>query len=379
MPGTTVSRLRPDRPSCLTSIARGLALFIGGFTLVGVIAELRSPGFDMNVWWIDLRWLPAVLANLVLAVSGVIFIAFGLRTPRSVWRALATCGVTALLALVALVNVVTFYVDWSRHQFHAAMPVPLSLFFAFMLAFVAWRALLPVEVAAPGGAATLGETAAPDEAAVSSAANDLPSVRQTHLERVLPVSVRRIWLPVGITVVVCLLLFPLAQMFFFGTTDYRQHADAAVVFGAQVNNNGRPCVVLVGRVLTATRLYKEGLVADLIMSGAVEPNGYDEATVMRALAEQNGVPAGAILVDSHGADTQASVADTKAMARANGFKRLIAVSDFYHLARIKLAYARAGLDVITVPAKQSRIIKQTPMLVAREIPAFWLYYMRAVM
>lgn len=48
-----------------------------------------------------------------------------------------------------------------------------------------------------------------------------------------------------------------------------------------------------------------------------------------------------------------------------------------HLPRIKLAYARAGLDAWTVPARTSSI-PRTRAIVAREIPAFWLYYLRAV-
>ena len=54
------------------------------------------------------------------------------------------------------------------------------------------------------------------------------------------------------------------------------------------------------------------------------------------------------------------------------------VSDFFHLPRIKLAYQRAGVDVITVPS-HARRIPQTTGLVIREIPAFWVYYLRAVL
>ncbi len=45
---------------------------------------------------------------------------------------------------------------------------------------------------------------------------------------------------------------------------------------------------------------------------------------------------------------------------------------------MKLAYQRLGFDVTTVPSRAHRV-PQTPRLVVREIPAFWVYYLRAVL
>jgi uncharacterized SAM-binding protein YcdF (DUF218 family) len=72
------------------------------------------------------------------------------------------------------------------------------------------------------------------------------------------------------------------------------------------------------------------------------------------------------------------VADTVPFFGEDGWTRVLAVSQYYHLPRIKLAYQRAGWDVLTVPAGTSTPIPQTPTFVAREIPAFWVYYLRAV-
>ena len=57
---------------------------------------------------------------------------------------------------------------------------------------------------------------------------------------------------------------------------------------------------------------------------------------------------------------------------------MAAVSDFFHLPRVKLAYQRMGYDVTTVPSRAHRI-PQTTRLVLREVPAFWVYYLRAVL
>ncbi len=174
------------------------------------------------------------------------------------------------------------------------------------------------------------------------------------------------------------ILMPLAQMAFFGTTDYRRQADAIVVFGAKVDANGKASIALADRVYTGVQLYKEGLAPVIIMSGGIEPTGSNEAQVMSDLAASEGVPASAILQDTNGFDTQASVNDTTAMFRSKGFRTVLAVSHFYHLPRIKLTYARAGYDVFTVPSRDTPIGPNT-MIIAREIPAFWLYYVRSAL
>jgi DUF218 domain len=57
------------RRTRLASVGRGLALFLGLFTFVNFIAEIRSEGFDANLWWIDLRALPTALPLLVATTA----------------------------------------------------------------------------------------------------------------------------------------------------------------------------------------------------------------------------------------------------------------------------------------------------------------------
>jgi hypothetical protein len=44
------------------ALPRGLALFVGGFALLNLLGGLRRAGFDANLWWIDLRFVPPALA-----------------------------------------------------------------------------------------------------------------------------------------------------------------------------------------------------------------------------------------------------------------------------------------------------------------------------
>ena len=55
---------------------------------------------------------------------------------------------------------------------------------------------------------------------------------------------------------------------------------------------------------------------------------------------------------------------------------MIAVSQAYHLPRVQLAFAGAGIDVLTVPALDPEPIGEMPLLIAREILAFWAYDLR---
>jgi vancomycin permeability regulator SanA len=145
-----------------------------------------------------------------------------------------------------------------------------------------------------------------------------------------------------------------------------------------VHPDGAPSQTLAWRVDTACELYREGLVDRLVMSGAVGDSGYDEALVMRDRAVANGVPASAIVVDSLGVNTEATVENTVRLFAAEGGDRVLAVSNAYHLPRIKLAYRRHGQEVFTVPAEETRRIKETPYLWLREVPAFWVYYLRGL-
>jgi len=320
-------------------VARGLALFFGLFSLLNLIGELRTPGFDENVWWLDLRPLSAAPTALVLALGGLMLVWWGVRPAAHGWRRYATAATAGVLGAVALRNGVTFYHVWAHGQIRPWVPFPLSFVLAAALFGVAWAVLRP------------------------------PPSRGGRLTT----------LRVAGVLVLCGLLFPVAQQVFFGKTDYVRRTQVAIVFGAEVHRDGHASVSLRDRVRTAAQLYRAGLTQRLLMSGGQGPGEpVNETAVMRALAIGFGVPASAIATDPHGVNTDATVRDTVPVVRAAGYRQVAVVSDFFHLPRVKLAYQRAGYDVVTVPSRAHRI-PQTTKLVLREIPAFWVYYLRAAL
>lgn len=97
------------------------------------------------------------------------------------------------------------------------------------------------------------------------------------------------------------------------------------------------------------------------------------------MAVSLGVRSEDILLDPTGVNTQKTVRGTVPLLVALGCRRVLAVSHFYHLPRVKLAHRHAGLEVYTVPAQESRGLLQMPWLVAREVVALWTYDLRALL
>ncbi|MBI1314248.1 hypothetical protein GC176_23380 [bacterium] len=112
----------------------------------------------------------------------------------------------------------------------------------------------------------------------------------------------------------------------------------------------------------------------LIMTGGPGDGAIHETQAMRLYAITAGVPDERILVDESGWNTELSVAGTVPLCREHGLSRLLVISHGFHLPRIKLAFARAGRDVYTVPAPERFPLPGHRFLLARETAALWAYY-----
>ena len=327
-----------QRDWLVAAVARGLAFFVGAFTLVNVVALSRF-GADFNIWWVAVPGVGRTIAVALYVLVGAALVGYAAAPRMRPWRRWATFGLALGFAAVTAWNGAGFYLTWRAGEIRPGVPFPLSFVLCAALVFVAWAGL---------------RSPAPRRRRLAAAA------------------------VLAAVAAACVLLFPVAQVFFFGKTDYRRPADVVVVFGAQVHESGLASTSLRDRMNTGVQLYKDGVVKYVIVSGGVGDSGYNEALVMRDMAVAAGVPEAAVVIDSNGVSTNATVADTVPFFGRDGWRRILAVSQYYHLPRIKLAYQRAGWNVLTVPAGTSSPIPQTPQFVVREIPAFWVYYARAV-
>lgn len=119
-------------------------------------------------------------------------------------------------------------------------------------------------------------------------------------------------------------------------------ADAAIILGARIFDNGTPSQVLADRLDTGIELYKSGKVKKLLMTGDHGQVTYDEVNGMRRYAISRGVPEKDIFMDHAGFSTYDS------MYRARDIflvKKAIIITQEFHLPRALYIARNLGLDV----------------------------------
>lgn len=131
-----------------------------------------------------------------------------------------------------------------------------------------------------------------------------------------------------------------------GLSDEIQVADVAVVLGNTVNADGTPSRRLAARLDTALELYHRGLFKNVIVSGGVGREGFDEAVVMKDYLAKRGVPQEMIIVDSVGLTTAATARSVAAIASAHHWSSVLVISQYFHLPRCRLAFAQVGIEPV---------------------------------
>ena len=125
----------------------------------------------------------------------------------------------------------------------------------------------------------------------------------------------------------------------------RVRADVGVVPGSKVYPSGRPSPSLKSRLDEALVVYRRGEVKNLFVSGGVGKEGHDESQVMQAYLVARGVPAGAIVTDSHGDNTFLTARHAAAVMRADGWTSAFVITQYFHVPRTRLALKACGVTV----------------------------------
>lgn len=130
-----------------------------------------------------------------------------------------------------------------------------------------------------------------------------------------------------------------------GLSDTFTNGDVIVVPGNAVTPQGQPSPRLRARLDVALNLYRQQRAPLIFVSGGTGKEGVDEATAMAAYLMTNGVPPAAIVKDSAGINTFATAKNCAAFLRNRGLKSAIVATQFFHVARTRLALERNGVVV----------------------------------
>jgi vancomycin permeability regulator SanA len=122
-------------------------------------------------------------------------------------------------------------------------------------------------------------------------------------------------------------------------------APVALVLGAQVSPSGRPSPFLAARLDLAHRLYRDGKVRVVLVSGDNMAPEYNEPDAMRTYLINAGMPPDAVVADYAGFDTYDSCARAR---RIFGVDRLVLVTQGYHLPRAVATCRALGVDATGV-------------------------------
>ncbi len=154
-------------------------------------------------------------------------------------------------------------------------------------------------------------------------------------------------------VLTLLLLYPLCLSLLdaYGFQDRAQPADAIVVLGSRVYPGARPGPSLTRRALHAAALYAQGLAPRIVCTGGQgDPGEPSEAQVACRLIAAQGVPPQALLLEDRSRSTEENALYSAALLAPLGARRVIVVSDSYHLYRADVLFRRAGLEPVSSPA-----------------------------
>jgi uncharacterized SAM-binding protein YcdF (DUF218 family) len=131
-------------------------------------------------------------------------------------------------------------------------------------------------------------------------------------------------------------------------------ADAIVVFGA-AEYSGRPSPVYRARLDHALDLFQQGIAPVVITTGgaAADPS-YSEGGVGHDYLMHRGIPDSDLIAETQGSDTAQSAERIGVIMRTNHMHSCVAVSDAYHVFRIRKLLEHEGMQVYVSPRPDSR-------------------------
>lgn len=159
------------------------------------------------------------------------------------------------------------------------------------------------------------------------------------------------WTGVLLLLVVGYYAVTLYQVHATGRSDQTRQVDAIVVMGA-AQYDGRPSPQLAARLDHAAELWSAGLAQVMVVTGGNQPGDrFTEAEASANYLIDRGVPAEAILQESVGHSSYASLDGVATLLHQRGLFRVLLVSDPFHSLRARLIAEELGLVAYVSPTR----------------------------
>jgi uncharacterized SAM-binding protein YcdF (DUF218 family) len=135
--------------------------------------------------------------------------------------------------------------------------------------------------------------------------------------------------------------------------DETRPAGAIIVFGA-AQYAGRPSPVFRARLDHAFDLFQSGIAPLVITTGgAAKDPKFSEGGVGRDYLMTRGIPDPNLIAETQSDDTAESAERTATILRTNGVRHCVAVSDAYHMFRVKRLLEAEGVVTYVSPRPDS--------------------------
>ena len=155
--------------------------------------------------------------------------------------------------------------------------------------------------------------------------------------------------------------------------DETRPADALVVFGA-AEYSGKPSPVFRARLDHAYALYERHIAPYIIVTGGYggDPK-FSEGGVGRDYLVKRGVPEDRVIAETQSPNTDTSAERVANIMLRNGMHSCVAVSDPYHIFRIKGMLGHNGIEAYGSPRAEVRTFSQRLASILREALSYCLW------
>ncbi|MCP4350636.1 MAG: YdcF family protein [Desulfobacterales bacterium] len=119
--------------------------------------------------------------------------------------------------------------------------------------------------------------------------------------------------------------------------------DVIIVLGAAVLKNRRPSTALKRRLLHGVALLKQERAGYLLVTGGLGKYPPTEASVMKNLATEQGIPSEKIITEKKGTTTFNNVTECIQIMQERNWSKALVVSDSYHLFRALFLFRCFGI------------------------------------